>query len=144
MYSTSFEQHLIDIVKILTRLRKENLTMKPSKCHFCRPKLQYLGHEISVEGIKPDPAKVQDLNAFEFTEQQRLGKPLKAAVKKLQSFSGLAQFYRRFIKNYASIAKPLHEPTRTSVKWTWIKQAQHACTRHNQGKVNFSSLVMLS
>ena len=126
VYSTSFEQHLVDIVKVFHRLRKANLTMKPSKCHFCRPKLQYLGHEISTNGIKPDPSKVQALNAFEFTEKDKTGLPKKTVIKKLQSFLGLAQYYRRFIKNYASIAKPLTELTRDSVKWAWTAKTQHA------------------
>ena len=126
VYSSSFEQHLIDIVKVFNRLRKANLTMKPSKCHFCRPQLQYLGHEISPQGIKPDPSKVQALSAFELTEKEKAGKPLKSAVKRLQSFLGLAQYYRRFIKDYSKIAKPLHNLTRDSVSWVWDSKAQHA------------------
>ena len=126
IYSNTFEQHLVDIVKVFERLRTANLTMKPSKCHFCRPKLSYLGHEISPAGIKPDPLKVQALEAFEFSEPEKAGKPRKTAVKKIQSFLGLAQYYRRFIKNYSVIAKPLNELTRDSVKWVWTDKVQKA------------------
>ena len=64
IFSTSFRQHLVDITKVFLRLRHANLSMKPAKCFFCRPSLIYFGHEISPKGIRPDPAKVQALNAF--------------------------------------------------------------------------------
>ena len=126
VYSKTFDDHLVHLVKLFERLRKANLTTKPSKCHFCRPKLIYLGHEISPEEVKPDPAKITALNAFELSTKERDGKPRKSAVKKIQSFLGLAQYYRKFIRNYSILAKPLTELTRESTPWHWSTQCQQA------------------
>ena len=124
IYSTSFEQHLKDIVRVFLRLRHANLSMKPAKCHFCRPSLIYLGHEISPKGIKPDPSKVVALNAFEMELYD--GRNKKKLVKRLQAFLGLAQYYRRFIPAFSTIARPLYNLTKDDVKWKWTELHQGA------------------
>ena len=124
IFSKSFEQHLVDITKVFLRLKHANLSMKPAKCFFCRPSLAYLGHEISPQGIKPDPSKVIALNAF--TIEEYTGKNQKKLVKTLQGFLRLAQYYRRFIKSFSAIARPLYHLTKDEVKWQWTAKHQAA------------------
>ena len=80
-----------------------NLTLKASKCHFCRPEITFLGHLITPDGIKSDPGLTSTILAFQ--------KP--TTVKHVQAFLGLTGYYRRFIKNYAKIAEPLLELLRS-------------------------------
>ena len=106
IYSPSFEQHLKELKKVFEALHAANLTLKASKCHFCRRETKYLGHIITPKGVKPDPTLVKSVIDF----------PLPTRIKDVQSFLGLTGYYRRFIKNYARIAEPL------------IKQLRHSST----------------
>ena len=103
VYSPTFKQHLDDLNKVFLALADANLTLKTSKCHFCRPKITFLGHLITPDGIKPDPGLTSTILAFQ--------KP--TTVKHDQAFLGLTGYYRRFIKNYAKIAEPLLELLRS-------------------------------
>ncbi|CAF1476348.1 unnamed protein product [Didymodactylos carnosus] len=97
IFSPTFEQHLLDLEAVFLRLKEANLTLKASKCEFCRKELKYLGHLITPDGIKPDPSLVSAVQRF----------PPPQKIKDLQSFLGLTGYYRRFVKNYAKIAEPL-------------------------------------
>ena len=116
VYSPTFEQHLEDLNKVFRVLADPNLTLKASKCHFCRSELPFLVHLITPNGIKPDSGLTSTILAFK--------KP--TTVKDVQAFLGLTGYYRRFIKNYAKVAEPLLKPIRsqqsasnnTPVKWS--------------------------
>ena len=97
IYSPTFEQHLIDLEKVFQTLKEANLTLKASKCCFCRREMKYLGHVITQEGVKPDPTLIQAVENF----------PQPKTIKDVQSFLGLTGYYRRFIQNYSKIAEPL-------------------------------------
>jgi hypothetical protein len=97
IYSPTFEQHLSDLKNVFQALREANLTLKASKCCFCRKEMKYLGHVITQDGIKPDPTLTKAVSNF----------PQPKTIKDVQSFLGLSGYYRRFIKNYAKIAEPL-------------------------------------
>ena len=88
IYSPTFEQHLVDLENVFQALKDANLTLKTSKCHFCRREMRYLGHIITQNGIKPDPDLIKSVTHF----------PQPKKVKDVQSFLGLTGYYRRFIK----------------------------------------------
>ena len=100
---------------VLERLNQAGLTLKPSKCQWVRTEVKYLGHLIDENGIRPDPAKCQAVESF----------PLPTDVR---AFLGLASYYRRFIKDFADIAKPLMELTKKigNPKFEWSDIAQNA------------------
>lgn len=97
IYSPTFDKHLEDLGKVFSALREANLKLKVSKCCFCRKEMKYLGHIVTQDGIKPDPALVNAVMQF----------PRPKSIKDVQSFLGLTGYYRRFISNYAKIAEPL-------------------------------------
>ena len=97
IYSPNFDQHLIDLKNVFLTLREANLTLKASKCCFCRKEMKYLGHIVTQDGIKPDPALIKAVSDF----------PIPKTIKDVQSFLGLSGYYRRFIKDYSKIAEPL-------------------------------------
>ena len=97
-------------------LREAKLSMKLGKCHFFTKEIQYLGHILGLEGIKPVPAKTEAIKAMH--------PPVNP--KQVRAFLGLVGYYRKFIKNFAKIAKPLTMLTRMDVKFKWKDTHQDA------------------
>lgn len=95
--------------KIFDRLREHNLKLKVSKCSFCKDELTYLGHLVSKNGIRPDPEKCRAIDKIKIPKSK----------KELKSFLGLCSYYRKFIKNFAKIATPLHILTHDDVEFKW-------------------------
>ena len=101
---------------VFMHLREANIKLKASKCHFAYPQVTYLGHIVSRNGIQPDPDKVSAVRDF----------PIPRNVKDVHSFLGLANYYRRFIKNFANIADPLTALLHKNVKFQWTAECQNA------------------
>ena len=116
IYSKTFEEHLEHIEAVFTRLRDAGLKLKMSKCEFLKNEVKYLGHLVSPSGIKPDPSKVEAI--------QELEPP--TDVRGIRSFIGLTGYYRRFISNYAKIAKPLTELTKKNRRFIWTADCQQS------------------
>ena len=90
--------------------------MKLSKCHFFSKEIQYLGHILSTKGIHPLPSKTQAI--------QKMYPP--TTPKQVCAFLGLVGYYRKFIQNFAKIAKLLTLLTRQEVKFKWTPEHQEA------------------
>lgn len=104
VYSSSFESHLHHLESVLQRVEASGLTLQISKCQFCQLKLKYLGHVVSQHGIEPDPDKIRAVRDY----------PAPIRLKDVRTFLGLTSYYRRFIKQYATIAEPLISLTRNA------------------------------
>ena len=117
IYSDTFPNHLRDLKEVLQRFRDHGLKVKIKKCHFPKKEVQYLGHLISSEGVKPDPnntAKVRDF-------------PVPSTVKQVRSFIGLCSYYRRLIPGFAKIAAPLQSMVKKDQKKiVWNDEAHDA------------------
>ena len=98
VFSSTFEEHLERLEGVFARLEKHNLKLKPSKCEFFKSEVKYLGHIVSEKGIQTDPEKISALKTW----------PVPKNVKTLRSFLGFTGYYRRFVKDYASLVKPLN------------------------------------
>ena len=94
-----FKEHLLRLSGVFQALSNAGLQLKPSKCHFALKEVCYLGHVVSQAGIRPDNDKVKTVSTY----------PVPRTTKELKQFLGLTNYYRRFIKNYAHIAEPLHK-----------------------------------
>ena len=124
IYSPTFEQHLVDLEKVFQALREANLTLKATKCCFCRKEMRYLGHVITQDGIKPDPTLIKAVSDF----------PRPQTIKDVQSFLGLSGYYRRFIKNYAKIAEPFYKQLRQ------LKDRNYHLNWNNECTIAFETL----
>ena len=102
IYSDTLEEHEIRLMRVLNRLKEYGLKLSPAKCKFFQTSVRYLGHVVSENGVETDPEKVNALKTW----------PIPKNLKELRSFLGFSGYYRRFIKGYADIAKPLNELTR--------------------------------
>ena len=98
IFSSTFEEHLERLQAVFSRLQEHNLKLKASKCEFLKSKVTYLGHIVSQEGIQTDPEKIVAIKNW----------PVPHTVKEVRAFLGFTGYYRRFIRNYARIARPLN------------------------------------
>ena len=115
IFSKTAEEHPDHIKQIFEKLRSAHLSMKLSKCHFFMKEIQYLGHILSTKGMKPLPSKTQVIKNMH----------LQKTSKQAQAFLGLMGCQRKFIMNFAKIAKTLTLLTHQQAKFEWTP------THHN-------------
>jgi hypothetical protein len=116
VHSQTWNSHLAHLRKFLLRLRKVNLSLKPSKCTFGQTQIKLLGYLINPEGILVDPDKITALTTL----------PSPKCTKDVRSFLGLASFYRKYVKGFAQIAAPLHYLTGEKVPFIWSEDCELA------------------
>src|SRR4051794_30351580 len=97
IYSKTWEDHVEHIKEVLSRLRSAGLMINPDKCHFVAKEVQFLGHIVGIEGIKPDPDKIIKIQEY----------PEPRTTKELRRFIRMVAYYRKFIKEFSKIAKLL-------------------------------------
>ena len=116
IYSNSIEEHHATVREVLKALIANNLFAKLSKCEFDKDQVEFLGHIISGSGVSTDPKKIESILEW----------PIPTCVKDVQRFMGLCNYYRRFVKNFAAIAKPLHSLTKKGTKFVWSAECDSA------------------
>jgi len=109
------EAHISHLQQVFKQMRKHTLLAKLSKCSFGTSKAEYLGHFVSATGISTDPGKIQAIQEW----------PIPTTVKDLRSFLGLVGYCRKFIKDYAIIAKPLTQLLQKD-NFVWTQEATQA------------------
>ena len=112
----NFDEHLHNLATVLHKLKAANLRIKPSKCALCQKQVTYLGHVVSKDGISADTEKTLKVANW----------PTPTSVQEVQQFLGLASYYRRFIKNFATIAKPLHKLSEKEWQFSWSIECANA------------------
>ena len=110
------EGHDEIVEEVLTRLEENDLFVKPEKCVWKIREVGFLGVIIGKDEVRMEKKKVQGVIEW----------PVLKSVKEVQNFLGLANYYRQFVKDFAIIAKPLHETTRKGKKWEWGEKQQRA------------------
>ena len=116
VFSRTLDEHWIHLRQALERLREAKLFGRLHKCEFVKERVDYLGFEVSPEGIHASPDKVKAVIEW----------PTPKDIHDLRSFLGLASYYRKFIKGFSEIARPLTWLTRKGAKWEWSESQRKA------------------
>ena len=110
------ERHDELVVEVIKRLEENDLYVKPEKCKWKVKEVGFLGVVIGPEGIKMEKEKVKGV--LEWLTLK--------CIKEVQKFLGLANYYRRFIKEFATVARPLHNMVKKDKKWEWTEKQEEA------------------
>jgi len=110
LVGTEMEEEYDKIVEeVLRRLEENNLYVKPEKCVWKVKKIGFLGVVIGPSGIEMEKEKIDGVLSW----------PEPRNIKDVRKFLGLANYYMRFIKDFAQVARPMNVLTRKNVKWRW-------------------------
>jgi reverse transcriptase-like protein/integrase-like protein/chromodomain-containing protein/p58 integrase-like protein len=102
--------------KVLARLQKNDLFLKPTKCEFNKTKVEYLGMIIEEGKISMDPGKLRGIRDW----------PPPTTLKQVRGFLGFGNFYRRFIRHFSNLAKPLNDLLKKDQRFEWTDDCQKA------------------
>jgi hypothetical protein len=116
IYSSTLEEHIQLLQQVFQILRQHKFYVKLSKCTFAQSAVEYLGHTISAEGVSTEPTKVQAVKQW----------PKPKNLKDLRGFLGLTGYYRRFIRHYGLISRPLSDLLKKGVPFTWTSVTETA------------------
>ena len=116
IFSRTEAEHQAHVRLVLEVLQREKFFVSQSKSSFAQEEIQYLGHIVNSQGIRPDPKKVSAVQSW----------PVPKNVHDVRSFLGLVNYFRKFIDQYSSIAVPLTNLTKKTVIWDWTGRCQDA------------------
>ncbi|CAH9114854.1 unnamed protein product [Cuscuta epithymum] len=116
VYSKTPEDHEKHLRLTLQTLRENQLYAKLSKCDFWQDRVAFLGHIITQEGVSVDPSKIEAVVEWRAP----------TSVTEVRSFLGLAGYYRRFVKDFSKIARPLTNLTKKTTKFQWNEDCEAA------------------
>lgn len=109
-------EHTKHLTQLFTRLKEFGLIINPKKCKFGMPSIDFLGHHVDQNGVTPLPSKVQAIRDF----------PRPSSFKNLQEFTGMVNFYHRFIPHAAALMRPLYKALSGKAKFEWSELMEHA------------------
>ncbi|GJY94659.1 putative mitochondrial protein [Tanacetum coccineum] len=127
----NLEEHCDHLAQVLQVMKDNILYAKRSKCYFVVPRVEYLGHIISAQGVSTDPSKIEAMQKW----------PIPSTLKQLRGFLGLTGYYRRFIKDYASISQPLVALTKKDA-FKWNPSAELAYHKLKEAMVKAPVLAL--
>ena len=119
VYSRTKEEHLKHLEGLFECLSRYNLKLNVAKCHFFASEVKFLGHVVSGSGVRTDSDKTKAIRAI---------RPPKSKDE-VRSFTAMANYYRRFVRNFASLASPLYDLLKKHVHFKWTQVEQHAFDR---------------
>lgn len=116
IFSKTFEDHLDHLKQVLDALEKENVKLKPSKCEFGLSEIEYLGHTLAHNIVKPLLSNADAISQL----------PRPTNVKQVRQFCGKVNYYRKFIPNVSKILSPINQLTCKNQTFNWTDQCQEA------------------
>ena len=119
IFSRNMEEHWEHLRWALSRLREAKLYGRLHKCEFLKDQVEYLGFEVGPRGIQASSGKVRAIIEW----------PRPKGVHDVRSFLGLASYYRRFVRGFSEMARPLTQLTRAGVEWEWSTTQHQAFNR---------------
>ena len=118
IFGKTLEEHNKNLEEVLKRLAQHGVKLQTDKCELLRPELKYLGHVITPDGIKTNPKKLKAVEEFKILKN----------VKELKGFLEFTGYYRKFIKNYSNISKPLTSLLKKESECRWSESCDKKIT----------------
>lgn len=116
IHAKTKSEHDQILTQVMTLLKQHNLQLKISKCTFYAKEFEYLGHIISKDGMKANPKKIEVIKNY----------PRPLSVKKIQSFLGLCSYFRRYVKDFSKIARPLTTLLKKETPFIWTETQENS------------------
>ena len=116
VFSPTLADHLHHLRLVIQRIQEVGLKLNPAKCRFVCKEVEYLGHILTPDGLKPNPKTVLAVKDF----------PQPTNIKEVRQFLGLSSYYRRFVHQFAATAQPLHQLTRKGAHLDWTQECQQS------------------
>ncbi|GJP86111.1 hypothetical protein CLOP_g16170 [Closterium sp. NIES-67] len=132
IYSRDMKQHVEHLRRIFEILRRERFYVKLSKSEFALEKVQFLGHLVSAQGVHVDPKKIEAVRTWKTPEN----------VKELQQFLCFANYYNRFVPQYAKLAAPLTNLLKKNTPYKWETKHQEAVEQLKQALTSAPVLIL--
>ncbi|GBG78802.1 hypothetical protein CBR_g28025 [Chara braunii] len=118
------------IVIVLEKLREANFKINAKKCEWAKTQVLYLGHVLDGDGIKPEDSKIAAIRDW----------PTPRTLTELRSFLGLANYYRKFVRNFSTIAAPLRRLLKKEAIWQWDKDCTSALKKLKRALIEYPVL----
>lgn len=132
IYSKTLEEHTALLAQVFEIIRQHQFFVKLSKCSFAQSQIEYLGHCISAASVTTEPSKIKAVQQW----------PVPKNLKELRGFLGLTGYYRKFIRHYGMLSRPLTELLKKNVSFVWNAYAQEAFSLLKQALVQAPVLAI--
>jgi hypothetical protein len=130
IYSRNWKEHLEHIRKVFDVLRMIDMKVKLKKCEFGKKNIEYLGHVVGTDGIKPDKKKIEKVKNLKKPEN----------ITELRAILGLCGYYRKFVKDFSKIVKPMTELLKKDNAFEWNEKCEKALEILKEKLINYPIL----
>ena len=114
VFGKSFEEHMDRIEEVLERIKAAGLKLKPEKCFMLQKEVVFLGHVVSSEGVKPNPTNIAKIASW----------PVPNTPRQFKQLVAMGSYYRRYVRNFLSMVRPMVELTRKGKTFRWTVACQ--------------------
>lgn len=126
VFGATLDEHVSRVDEVLERIKAAGLKLKPEKCNLLQNEVVFLGHVVSGKGVLPDPCNVAKILQW----------PKPCTSKQVKQFVATGSYYRRFVKNFAKIARPLIDLTKSGQPFVWDSGCENAFNQIKQALVS--------
>ncbi|GBG82951.1 hypothetical protein CBR_g36477 [Chara braunii] len=133
VFSKTLEEHEGHLRQILSKLRESNFKINPKKCEWAKTQVLYLGHVLDDDGIPPEDSKIPSIRDW----------PTPKKLTELRSFLGLANYYRKFMRNFSTIAAPRRRLLKKEAIWKWDQDCTSAFKKLKKASIEYPVLKVI-
>ncbi|GBG69731.1 hypothetical protein CBR_g4562 [Chara braunii] len=125
--SSTLEEHQGHLRQVLEKLSEANFKINAKKCDWAKTQVLYLGHVLDGDSVKPKDSKIAAIRDW----------PTPRTLTELRSFLGLANYYRKFVRNFSTIAAPLRRLLRKATIWKWDKDCTSSMKKLKKALIEY-------